>query len=602
MAAPPHVRDDAHFTNGVPYLYNSFEAFCDENLNGARFFPEIEAAITNVVPLRRPTASDYFDVPAAYTNTHFFSDGTIFSAGYRPRRGDTFQAPESVGGSTHLFYRSRIHVGEPRLARRLFRVSAPIPFSTDVEVHEELTLQSPDDLILRGYAAYLIPAAVTAGKGILDHFFRGRIEASIDPASGALRVVNVSDASTVNGPDDLLFHSGKWAVLYETAQGTLRKLAVVPLTGGLPANASTDLPLNLRDELDQLSHPHLPETDRVGGGRNVVVLYRGSIGAEEGIAAVRFSAREWTMVTARVTTQPTAEIAAVFGPEPDMNFTVITDASGTHAPTYYGLRPDFTAKPSCQGADATTCYRFAARDPIETVHTELTSSAEVTIQKAKGGSAWDGAVTFSLEAARSIEKHREPRPAEERRYATSRTCFEPIDGLGTAQFTYFTLLNRGEEARVRVMLDASATPTIELAAAASVKARYMTGSSAGKAYTLCLGAGDSPPCGEAGVYVVDFSVTYVELKREYDGLVAAFVGQSGGWMDALLRLLAGLVPAGMTTTIDPTLIGGQDPPLPVTLDIDFRTTFRAADLRQGLCNGMATLRWSAAIVAETVAP
>jgi hypothetical protein len=102
--------------------------------------------------------------------------------------------------------------------------------------------------------------------------------------------------------------------------------------------------------------------------------------------------------------------------------------------------------------------------------------------------------------------------------------------------------------------------------------------------------------------VVDFSVTYAELKREYDGIVAAVASQNGGWMESLLRLLAGLAPAGIMTTFDPTLMGGQDPPLPVTLDIDLRTSFRAADLHQGLCGGTATLRWSTAIVAETVAP
>lgn len=113
-----------------------------------------------------------------YTNANFFSKDTIFKDFPRPARED-FSAPEYLGrpdprdpsNIVNREYVNKIGGGE---IDTLLCLSL-----TSDDASPEQPVCTLDDEVYRGYAARLIPRAVSYSAGLLKHFFRGTIELSL---------------------------------------------------------------------------------------------------------------------------------------------------------------------------------------------------------------------------------------------------------------------------------------------------------------------------------------------------------------------------------------------------------------------------------------
>ena len=283
-AQPSHTRNDVH---GIPVIagQSRLEEFGATHLSPTGFDITVDLSLDDA-SVRFPTFAAYFDGLAELTNGRFFSDDTIFSVYAEPSDSTTGRRLETVGGQgievvVSSTLRSRIDNRPLRLAR----VTRSLLFG------EDFSLDAPSDVVLSDNAQGVLVPGVARGAGLLDHFFRGRIEAVLDPDTGQLQLTNISDPAGVASPAvELAFASGTVRLFYETALGT-----VEPLGGGidtatidaLPLRAATVLPGDIRARVDALSDPGLPPNTRVGDERRLLVLYRGMIGAEMALAATR---------------------------------------------------------------------------------------------------------------------------------------------------------------------------------------------------------------------------------------------------------------------------------------------------------------------------
>lgn len=200
---PEHVRDDSHMN---PFSYH-YEVFMLDERNK----PYIDLWLTMnnrytyndslsqlppsnpslaPIPIARMVDTDLYegfnpDVTvnqpigiSEYTNANFFSKDTIFKVFSRPARED-FSAPEYLGrpdprdpsNIVNREYVNKIGGGE---IDTLLCLSL-----TSDDASPEQPVCTLDDEVYRGYAARLIPRAVSYSAGLLKYFFRGTIELSI---------------------------------------------------------------------------------------------------------------------------------------------------------------------------------------------------------------------------------------------------------------------------------------------------------------------------------------------------------------------------------------------------------------------------------------
>ena len=118
---------------------------------------------------------------------------------------------------------------------------------------------------------FLIPKAVAYSAGLIDYFFRGRLEVndvSDDDTRLFIEVQNVSGAKNN-------FTRGRFEVYYDAVDGTRKPLMVTQ-------NATTGLAVDGRLELTA-TKPKLSDVD-LSKDNPLTLVYRGRIGAEEGIA------------------------------------------------------------------------------------------------------------------------------------------------------------------------------------------------------------------------------------------------------------------------------------------------------------------------------
>ena len=118
---------------------------------------------------------------------------------------------------------------------------------------------------------FLIPKAVAYSAGLIDDFFRGRLainDVSDDDTRLFIEVKNVS------GPKND-FSRGRFEVYYDAVDGTRKPLMVTQ-------NATTGLAVDGRLELTA-TKPKLSDVD-LSKDNPLTLVYRGRIGAEEGIA------------------------------------------------------------------------------------------------------------------------------------------------------------------------------------------------------------------------------------------------------------------------------------------------------------------------------
>ena len=191
LAQPAHTRNDVHI------LGDDFEKFIDGNLqlvSGYSTFdwsivlsptadPVARVPVANIWDTNRydganppdGTASPTFGL-AEISNANFFSQETITSFGYsdplRPLPGINLLDLSSV--ATYKTGENRPYRGKSGNGIRVDRMVAEgVFFRFLPPFFSNFAL---DDYVLTEYASHLLPRAIGYSAGLLDYFFRGRIE------------------------------------------------------------------------------------------------------------------------------------------------------------------------------------------------------------------------------------------------------------------------------------------------------------------------------------------------------------------------------------------------------------------------------------------
>jgi len=234
---------------------------------------------------------------AEYSNANFFSNDTIFADvpalfGVRPfpssqslELGPLEPAPGARGGQRRYILKARhgdTTVSDPSGAPRHYRLALPgalYDYLADVVKARDSTI---DEKVLEDYAALLLPRAVGYSAALIDHFFRGKLEAFFvpDPAASrpALRVVNRSDDERLAGTVSLHYDAA------DKVRVTLGRWGV----DLAPGATSAPLPL----PVPEFSDSELPTVEP---GRYLLV-FRGRLGDEpDAVIATPLDARIWVL-------------------------------------------------------------------------------------------------------------------------------------------------------------------------------------------------------------------------------------------------------------------------------------------------------------------
>lgn len=209
---------------------------------------------------------------AEYTNANYFSEDRIFTENdffWRfpyPRRSSVTQADYAItlndGTSvTRQYFRKDFH-GETgyRLATVGFLRDYIQRYGLDPGRYREHP--ALDEAVYRDYAERLLPRAVGYSAALLDYFFRGKLEATIeaDPVDGAKLQVTAKNASAEP------LSGGTLAVYGDYAGGERRQLKSWPIQGSVAPGG--DLP-------SQSFSPDAPVPARY------MVVYQGNLGEEK---------------------------------------------------------------------------------------------------------------------------------------------------------------------------------------------------------------------------------------------------------------------------------------------------------------------------------
>ncbi len=312
MAQPQHVRDDDHCVALLclptplykPSLYEVYTAENHDKLRaamGAFNYTNVDLQTFN-------KARNFWDGSgskngyglAEFTSTNFVSSGTNFRGGnlIGGVPVDVMTDPEFPLPSTNNLQVSNRNVtdvdllgpnqpligniqfvGSPILDSYRasesgfnFRTSSFSVFDSDLD-----NIDTQMNFALTKFnfdAAYefLIPRAVSYGTGLIDYFFRGRLEAELTNNNDTIEITNVSDGS-------FSFQAGTTLeFFYETESG--ERKVIESLSTVLPNN----LPVNGAYTITDLAAALESITD-MGIERKLFLVLDGDIGSERGIAA-----------------------------------------------------------------------------------------------------------------------------------------------------------------------------------------------------------------------------------------------------------------------------------------------------------------------------
>ncbi len=292
-AVPAHVRNDAHLDKDWFHDSDGYERWVDQNLSGADVGQALGSPVYPARSIFTPTGYPGALSPVArlidadtytgknpsilttdqvgmaeYTNGNFFSKDTIFvsdallGAIPLPARATVLLGPKEFVpalGQLRRYFTPRPGFGEP--VPHLALPGALYEFLPAALQDQNVTL---DDAVHRDYAGRLLRRAVGYSAALLDYFFRGRLEVSLD--SGGLVITNAT-GERMTGDFSLHYDAlgGKRVLLKKWEQRTLA------------AGQSTE----------RLELPPMPESDPPARPDQYTVVFSGQLGAEPGAVAVR---------------------------------------------------------------------------------------------------------------------------------------------------------------------------------------------------------------------------------------------------------------------------------------------------------------------------
>lgn len=297
MSVPEHARDDGHYLGALPFLgsllghYEQYVLRHDEIISQ---YPAIYfdvSAIGETNPLAPVPIANLFDRNryhigidpsvtlsstiglSEYTSANFLSPGTMFTSDFPyPRVEDCVLYTDEVNNRRYLKIDPNAtnveKVNHLAVVSRLYfwrktyfpQYDSKLPLGLDPVCYQE-------------YASYLIPRAVGYSAGLLDYFFRGKLEAEY--VAGGLKITNQSEDT---------MHDGHFELYYDNAHGERKNISILSgaeVTSLVPGNHQTitfDRPSDFGE-------------DRY---HNYILVYRGGLGNEtDAVAATTTPAFAW---------------------------------------------------------------------------------------------------------------------------------------------------------------------------------------------------------------------------------------------------------------------------------------------------------------------
>jgi hypothetical protein len=331
MSVPAHVRNDAHPIDGSG-LFEGLETWADHNANVIGNFAETVIIpslpqgqpVTNLAPITQFWDTDRYDGTAAtlssvrdpniglaeYTNATYFSDDTIATpVGDRhhfdlPSTNISDYVAFSDAAPPGSWGQQRWYLGRAGTTNEHFFAGSFLPSPQPNQVGSNLVL---DAKAHEDYSRDLIPRAVGYSVGLINYFFRGRIELSLpnrgiytltdsngDFTHFRVKAKNVSPPNVENTPrDEMTDGSIQLVIKYNLAQAdpfrpvwvdvaSEASYIVVPESTGQRAISSSDPGTELDFDLSQTPLP-LWATNVY-----VYVVYRGVLGDEQDAVAVGY--------------------------------------------------------------------------------------------------------------------------------------------------------------------------------------------------------------------------------------------------------------------------------------------------------------------------
>lgn len=316
MSQPGHTRNDAHggsyLKQALPSLPSAWlfrlggkgsalESWETRHLTQVQWDLEADDIFA---PTYFPEARLYLDDLARFSADKWFSDDTAMHSGFQePTAWMGVPGPGYVESPGSLIEGGEEFVGSipsgwsgqccTKLARAL--PGAVLPGGAWSPSNYLYDLVSSDESLAKENATILVNKGIAQSEALLDHFFRGSLKVECDPelVPGVdLRVTNLSSEGGVGLP---LSH-GTWEFFYTSHDGTVQPLTqylflpvqpdlasngvFMPVSVSAPSSGKSDLPL----VLGSLSNPSLPASQRVDSHSKLLVVFRGDIGVEQGIA------------------------------------------------------------------------------------------------------------------------------------------------------------------------------------------------------------------------------------------------------------------------------------------------------------------------------
>jgi len=320
MAVPEHARNDAHpeqtfpgYNDGVLYFepwaakYGAFISQLAQNPLPATV--SLNTKINNYVPITQFTDTNQYDGSnpststviglSEYTNANFFSDDTIFAAeeyspGHPhyfpyPKKSDTDlqdyinqgKLPEIItawdGVDDLGFWIAKKAGNEIEIGHFL----KPTYHSNDVQPlpgTEQIYYRTfyRDEVCHADYASALVPRAVGYSAGLLDYFFRGKIEITEPLAVGGS--ISLLAKNVTKGEEEMPDGDIKLVARYSIKDDTTN--AIYYQVADTETNTSS-IP---KDDPIELSFPiTIPENAK---DITLQVVYKGELGQEENAVAV----------------------------------------------------------------------------------------------------------------------------------------------------------------------------------------------------------------------------------------------------------------------------------------------------------------------------
>jgi len=302
LAVPAHTRND--FLSHLQYCFQVFTRWCENDFERfVRLRPELVDNAIRVSmdftgqPLTRfwdadqytgtnPSA-DLIQGLAEYTNANFASQYTIFTESRDPDDPQFFPFPRESSTNIADLFPQRIVVQTLRAEDGKLDVGLYIKKVRDGEEIEHfarvgylasdilnlpsgppvrLTLQL-DDIVNADYAAKLLPRAVGYATGLLDYFFRGKLDVDLvldptDQSQSQFQLIGTNGSS-----DELV--AGTLKLYADDPVGTRSEVAAV---ASVPVQA-----VQRGQDLFAVPPAFMPAED----AERFVAVYRGTLGLEK---------------------------------------------------------------------------------------------------------------------------------------------------------------------------------------------------------------------------------------------------------------------------------------------------------------------------------